>query len=234
MAEENKEVQNNPVVSSAEVEFEVLKERANQTFQKYRTVIMAIIALVVVGGGGYYIYQVWFKAPKELAAKEAIYQAQRYFEIDSFQVALDGKEGQFSGMLDIISEYGGTGSANLAHYYAGASYLYLGNFDQAITFLSGYSGGDDYTQAAAYAMLGDAYSEQGNMDEAISQYEKAANTAPNEAMAPFFLRKAGLACEHTQKNDQAKTFYERIEKEYPKSADMLGIQKDIIRVTGSY
>lgn len=233
MAEE-KQQQPAPQTSSADVEFEVLRERASSAFEKYRKVIYAVLAVVIIGGGGYYIYRAFFKAPKELEAKEAVYMAQRYFELDSFQLALDGREGSFDGFVALAEQYGGTSAGHSAYYYAGACFLYTGKYDQALDFLSNYSSSDVNTQAMAYGMMGDAHSELGSMDEALSYYEKAANHAANGAVTPYYLRKAGLLCEHTQKNDQAKAFYERIEKEYPKEADKLGVKKDIIRVSGVY
>lgn len=237
MAEENKKVEQpttTPATGGADVEFEIIKDQANAFFEKYRKLIFGVLAVVIIGGGGYYVYKTFIKGPKEVAAKEAIYTAQRYFELDSFQLALNGKEGSFSGFIDIIDEYSGTSSANAAYYYAGTCFLYSGNYDEAINFLSNYSSSDEYTQAMAYGMQGDAYSEKGEMDQAISFYEKAANYAPNESLAPYFLRKAGLLAEHSQKDDQAKGYYERIEKEYPLAADKLGIKKDLVRVTKTY
>lgn len=234
MAEEQKGTQPTAPVANTEVDFDVLKDKANETFQKYKGIITILLAVIVLGGGGYYVYRTWIKAPKEAAANDAIFRAQRYFEIDSFQVALDGKGDEFSGFLSIIEDYGSTSAGNLAHYYAGACYLYLGNYDQALTFLGGYSGGDDHTQAVAYGMMGDAYYEQGNLDEALNYYEKAAKTSDTEAVSPFFLRKAGLVCEQKEDKERAKAYYERIEKDYPQSADALGIKKDLIRVTGAY
>ena len=64
-------------------------------------------------------------------ASEQIWQAQQAFAIDSLDQALYGTDVSY-GFLDIIDEYGITESANLAHYYAGISYLRLGQYDLGV------------------------------------------------------------------------------------------------------
>ena len=56
---------------------------------------------------------------------------------------------------EIIDEFSGTKAANIASFYAGASYLRLGDFDGAIRHLSDFSSSDFLVQARAYTLMGD-------------------------------------------------------------------------------
>ncbi|MDZ7774475.1 MAG: hypothetical protein U5L09_02100 [Bacteroidales bacterium] len=64
-------------------------------------------------------------------ATSQIFVAERYFEQDSLQLALNG-DGQYPGFVEIADEYGMTKTGNLAHYYAGVSYLKLGEMKKLL------------------------------------------------------------------------------------------------------
>jgi tetratricopeptide (TPR) repeat protein len=72
------------------------------------------------------------------------------------------------GVLYVINNYGGTKAANLAKYYAGLSYLKLGDFNNAVKYLKDFSTDAKQIQLMAYGALGDAYSELNKKDEAIA------------------------------------------------------------------
>lgn len=220
-----------------EFDLDEFRDNAVGTFEKYKNLIYGGILLIVLIGGGFYVYSQMYMGPRKENANNEIYRAQRYFEIDSFQLALNGRElpgqqGNFMGFLDIIQEYGGTPAANSAHYYAGASLLHIGKFDEAIKYLKAYKGKDGLTQAAAYSMMADAKSELKETDAAIKMYVKAADHYPNPATSPIYLRKAGLLSEVEGKAEEALKYYERVEKEYPQTAQTMNISKDIVRVGG--
>lgn len=193
-------------------------------------IFIGVGALIVVAALAY-AYFVLYMGPKEKRAKEDMFRAEAYFAKDSFQLALTGRSGEFMGLLDIIDEYGGTEGANLANYYAGTSYLYIGEYDFAIKFLSDYSSSDEITQAMAYGMIGDAYLEQGKKEEALSQYKKAAELEDNDVISPYYLHKAGAVSELLEKPDEAKAFYQRITNNYAESAIVEEAEKDLIRLS---
>jgi TolA-binding protein len=220
-----------------EFDLDEFRDQAVGTFEKYKNLIYGGILLIVLIAGGFYVYTQMYMGPRKENANNEIFRAQRYFEIDSFQLALNGRQlpgqqGNFMGFLDIIQEFGGTPAANTAHYYAGASLLHIGKYEEAIKYLKAYSGKDGLTQSAAYAMIGDAQSELGQKADAISMYLKAADNYPNPATSPIYLRKAGLLSELEGKAEEALKYYERVENEYPQTAQTMNISKDIIRVGG--
>ena len=78
--------------------------------------------------------------------------------------------------------------------------------------------------------LGDAYSELGDFDQAISYYESAANS-DNEFLTSQYLKKLGMAYEKQQNYTKALSAYEKIKTMYPKSAAGAVADKYIGRVS---
>src|SRR5690606_14179072 len=112
-------------------------------------------------------------APKEEKAANALFSAERWFEMDSLQYTLNG-DGQRPGALSVIKKYSGTKAANLAHYYAGLSFLRSGDAKNAIVHLEKFDGQGTPLQFLAYGALGDAYMESNNPAKGVENYKKAA------------------------------------------------------------
>lgn len=143
-------------------------------------------SVIILGLAGYLGYKHLYKLPREQKASEQIFPAEKLFakmatigsyNKDSVNLVLNGGNldgTTITGMLKIISNFSGTAAANRAHYIAGACYLEIKDFDKAITHLKDFDGnGADQVQSKAYILLGDAYSEKKNSDEALSYYKKA-------------------------------------------------------------
>ena len=88
--------------------------RSEQFIEKNQNILMYAIIGIVVIVLGYFGYQKFVVAPKEAAAQEQIYMAQKYFDIDSLSRALYG-DGNALGFLDIADDYGSTDTGNLAN-----------------------------------------------------------------------------------------------------------------------
>ncbi len=192
--------------------------------QKSLTIIIAVIAVIVAV---YLGYKRFYLVPTEKEAQSEMFMAEKYFEIDSFRLALEG-DGSYFGFLDIIDEYGVTKSANLAYYYAGISYLHLGEYEEAIEYLKKFDGDDIIIGTIALGAIGDAYTELGELEEGLSFYLKAAERKKNNFSTPIYLKKAGLVYEELGDYGKAIDLYKKIQKEYPKSAEANGIEKNII------
>ena len=89
--------------------------------QKSLTVIViAVIAIVAI----YFGYKHWYIAPMEAEAQSQIFNAEYYFERDSFRLALNGNENDL-GFLEIAKQYGPSRTGKLANYYCGICYSKL-------------------------------------------------------------------------------------------------------------
>ena len=206
-----------------------VSDQASDFFERNQNVILGILGAIALVVGGLFAYKTFFKLPKEREAAEQMFQAELQFERDSFELALLNPGGGYSGFLDIIDEYSGTDVANIASYYAGICYLHLGKFDAAISYLEDFSPAGDVTPIMKHGALGDAHSELGNFDKAISEYRKAANAEDNDFLTPYYLKKLGLLYEHQGDPQAAVDVFREIKEDYSQSQDGFNIDKFIER-----
>jgi tetratricopeptide (TPR) repeat protein len=185
------------------------------------------ILLVILGYFGYTNLMV---KPQEENAQKEMYMAERYFQKDSIDKAING-DGQFPGFIEIIDNYGSSNSANLAHYYLGMCYMKKGQWENAIEYLSKYDAEDDITGALALGAIGDANLELGKQDEAEKYYMKAIDWDKNQFTAAIFIMKAAFVKELQKDYKGAGELYERIKKDYPLSTEARDIDRYIARAT---
>ncbi len=192
--------------------------------QKILTIIMFAIIIIV---GGYWGAKKLYFLPKANEAQESMFFAQNYFEKDSFKLALNG-DGMNMGFLEVADNYSMTKPGKLAKYYAGVSYLHLGEYDNAIEYLSDFSTDDELLSATAKGALGDAYLEKGDTDAAISNYKSAAQVN-NSVVAPTYFFKLGLVYESQKKYEDAVEAYKNIKDNFSTSTESRNIDKYITR-----
>ena len=199
--------------------------------EKNQKIILYVVGALVVLIGGYMAFKKFYLGPKEKEAQSQMFWAEKYFEKDSLNLALNG-DGNYLGFIDIIDEYGMTKSADLAHYYAGMCYLKKGQFEEAIDYLEDFDSDDQIVCSMAKGALGDAYMELGDNDKALDYYMKAADNNNNLFTTPMFLMKAGWTYEIMGNYAEALKLYERIRKDYYKSYESREIEKYIARAKG--
>jgi len=220
----NKKDENPQTISNVE---QTLTRTEHFLEENYKTLLIGlgvIVALVgIVWLGKLYLNK------RNDEAQSQMYQAEKYLEMDSLNLALNG-DGNYLGFLDIARDYKFTNSGNLARYSAGICYLHLGEYQEAIDFLNKYSKKDKVLGSLAIGATGDAYVELGDPDKGVSKYIEAADFGENSFNTPIFLMKAGEIYELTGKYSEALKIYERIENEYPESTEGTTIEKYIARV----
>ena len=214
--------------TTAEV-FNTLDEGASKTEewvvknQKYIFIIIGLVAVIVLGS---LAYKEYVAKPKQQSAMNDMFQAQKYFDQavtgaskDSlYNLALNGGEGKF-GMLDIIKEYSGTPSANLASYYAGTAYLRLKDYKNAIEHLSDFESDDEILAPLAKGNIGDAFVQLNQTEDGLGYYEQAAEMRNNEFTTPMYLFKAGTIALDLGKADKALAYFKRIKNDYTNSIE---------------
>lgn len=208
---------------------ELFLYQLQQGFEKNQKAIISVVAVAAIAVGGFFGYKYFILAPKEEKAATALSYAQQWFDIDSFNLVLNGN-GLNGGALDVIKKYSGTESANLAHYYAGISYLNSNDPQNAIKQLSEFNGKGTPVAYMAYGAMGDAYMDAKNVDKGIEFYKKAAAGTKNQFIAPLYLFRAGLACELNGKKDEAKKLYQEVKTNFPYSQQAQDIDKYLARV----
>lgn len=201
-------------------------ERYIEENQKSLTIIVLAITIIVVG---FTLYKRYIVGPKEVEAHSQMYMAEEYFEADSFNLALYG-DGNNMGFIDIIDEYGITKSANLSNYYAGISFLHLGEYEDAIDYLKDFNSKDEMVSGVATGAIGDAFLELGKEKDALSMYLKAAKQKKNDFTSPIYYMKAGQLYEDRSEFKKALGVYEIIKKDFPESSEAQDIDKFISNV----
>ena len=207
-------------------------DKAVSYFQQNKKSLSIIGGAILVLIVAFFAYINFYKAPREQKAAKAIWKAQYYFEIDSFATAVNGDD-EYLGFKAIADNYSGTETGNLACYYAGMCYLHLADYNNAIKYLEDFSSDDEMLYSLALGATGDAYMEIGNVDKAISKYEKAISNSDNNYSTPRFLKKAALVLESQGKFDKAAKNYERILNDYEASSEARDVEKYIERAKNS-
>jgi len=200
-------------------------------WQKNQKTIASLVIAIIVIGGGWFGYTTYILKPKEDKAADAIAQVQMYFRVDSSNLVLNG-DGQNKGALYIINNYSGTKTANLAKFYAGVSYLHLGDFNNAVKYLKDFSTSAKQIQLLALGNLGDAYAELNQKDDAIATYKKAGTIFENdEANSAEYLFRAALLSETIGKTKEALDIYKDLKTKYPKTDKGFQADKYIFRLS---
>lgn len=214
------------------VDISQVGSQASEFWAKYGKNILLVGGALTLLIAGYLAYKYLYIAPKQKQAVVDMYPAQTMFERDSFELALNNPGGGNSGFADIISKYGATPAGNSAKYYAGICCLNLGKFDEAVKYLSDYSGEGSVMPIMKFSALGDAYSELNQLDKAASAYKDAVGAGDNGAATPMMMKKLAMLNEKQGNKEAALKLYEGIKDKYPQSVENSDIDKYIIRVGG--
>ena len=201
------------------------RDLANDNRKLVTYVLGAIMVLIL----GVIAYRFFYQQPLEEEAQNTIFKAQRVFEMDSMNLALNGNNNDIIGMENIASEFGPTETGNLANYYTGRALMEQGKYDEAIDYLKDFSTGSDIVKPIKLGLLGDCYSQIKDYEEAADYYEQAADYSDNEFTTPRYLKKAGLCFEQSGQHDKALQAYKKIKEKYKTSVEGGDIDKYIAR-----
>ncbi len=183
------------------------------------------IAVVILG---YFAYRNFIIKPQQQEAQEYFYQAEQYFQADSFQQAAYGT-GPVMGFIDIAEEYSATATGNAARLYAGLSLRNLGKYEEARRYLEGFDPPTIITEIIKEGALGDVYAEMKEYTTAAQHYAEAATLRDDPIFSPFYLFKAGLMHELAGQYDKAVEFYSQLGEKYPEAPTASNIKGYIAR-----
>lgn len=196
-------------------------------FEKNKKTIGYVVGGLIVLAALIFVYRNFIVIPKQKEAANQLYVAERYFKLDSFNLALNG-DGNSLGLKQIIDKYGkNAGSA--AYFDAGVCCLRLGENDQAIEYLKKFSSKDKIMAAKAKCCIGDALVNKDDIKGAVSWFEEAAELSNNIFSAGYLL-KAGICYEELGDFGKALECYNKIKNEFAQSPEGQEIDKYISRV----
>ena len=206
---------------------------------KNQKALLTIVAIIIIAILGVIAYKAFIQGPKAERANEQLAVVQTNFQQAAFQPTLDtaaykavlNGAGEGTGALGIIKSYGGTPAGNLAKFYAGAAYLHIGDFANAVKYLKDFSTEQKQIQMMAYGALGDAYSELKQNKEAIASYKKAAATFEDDGVnASEYLFRAGMLSELSGQKSDAIAIYKQLKDEFPNTVKGTQAEKYLNRL----
>lgn len=106
-----------------------------------KAIIGGVVAVIIIVAG-VIMYKHLYAEPREEKAQAALFKGQELFEQDNFTQALNGDSIGYTGFLKVAEQFSGTKAANLAKAYAGLCYAQLGQYDEAIKYLTEFDGKD--------------------------------------------------------------------------------------------
>ncbi len=199
-------------------------------FERNQKLVITVVGAVLAIGALAFLYRKFVQEPARAEAAAELWRAQQLFDVDSFQVALVGRPGSVTGFLDVVDNYGSTPSGNLAKYYAGISYLQLGQYEAAIEFLQDFDASGDLLPVTKAGALGDAFAQTEDLVKAKSYYEEALNSADkHELLAPYYLKKLAQFNESQGDKAAANALYIRVRDEFSNSEEAADVDKYIAR-----
>ncbi len=183
--------------------------------KNFKTIIITLAAVIIVAVG--YIFWSNSAADTEQEAQVAISKSEQLFMQQQYETALNGDGIATKGFLNIVDEYSGTKTANLATLYAGLCYYNLNKYEDAINYLSKFDPQDDQSiSPSAVAALGNCYAQTGDVEKGLSTLLKAAKLADGNLAALFKLQ-AGMLYEGLGQTDKALDLYKDIKANHTTS-----------------
>ncbi len=202
---------------------ELFLERNGRTMS-YVILALFLLAALIYG------YRAMIVAPRAEKAAAMIAQAQSRFESETpdYELSLLG-DANCAGFLEVIEQFGGTPSGNLAKHYAGICYLRTGDLENAAAYLAKFSPVSGIPgaiiNAQNFGLQGDVAVEQQDYAKAVKFYNKAVKASDNNLTAPMYLRKAALAEQALGHAAQAAALLEQLLASYPMSMEAREAEK---------
>lgn len=212
------------------VEQENLGNKTNNFFKKYQNVIYGVVIGIIVLIGLIWALKRFYIQPQNEKASAAMVQPIEYFmrgDSASLVIALEGND-EIDGFLTIASDYGITRTANTANYYAGLSYLKLGDKESALEYLQKFSKKENILWYHAQSVIGDIYLEMQDEAKALDYYKKAVKSE-DPYFAPIDLFKLAQYYEIQNDWDKAYDTYKTIESDYYDQYVQMGVDKFLER-----
>jgi tetratricopeptide (TPR) repeat protein len=197
---------------------------------KYQNIIYGVIIGILVIVLAILAFNRFYIQKKNAEASAQIVQPIHWFlqgDTASLKLALEGND-ENDGFLNIASGYKITRTANTANYYAGLTYLKLGQKEEALDYLTKFKKKENVLWYACQATIGDLYDEQGDEAKAISYYEKAVK-GEDPYFTPITLFKLGQMYERKGDWNKALNAYETIEKNFYTEYNKMSIAQYVER-----
>jgi tetratricopeptide (TPR) repeat protein len=205
-------------------EFSVDKPGLEGFLNRHKRNLSYVLGGLIVVILGIFAYRYYYLEPQEQESQVKIFRPERYFEADSFKLALKGNGAEL-GFENISDDYGMTKSGNLSNYYSGVILLQQGKYDDAIDHLKKFKTKSKILGPISLGAIGDAYVQLKEYSDAADYYMKAAKKDDNKFTAPRYYKKAGLVFEELKRYSDAVDAYQIIKDKYNNTIEGSDISK---------
>lgn len=185
--------------------------------EKYQKQILIAVAVITVIVCGYFAYQKLYVEPQNNEAQVAMFRGEQYFRMGQDSLAIHGDGNGFDGLEAVASKYSSTKAGKLAKLYAGISQARLGNYEQALADLKGYSGSDKIISNLVNGTIGDCLVNTGKASEAIPYFIKGAEAVDNATQSPILYKKAALVYREEGNYDKVIEIFTLVRDRYANS-----------------
>jgi len=199
---------------------EDLKQKYNNS-KSFRILTIAIssVALIILG---YLGYREFMWKPENEKSKASYYVALNAITNENQNATADtskasAKNDPIKKLQKSVKKYDGKIGGEVSKYLLATQYMRKGKYKEAITLLESVSVEDTYVSVQVVGLQGDCQSELNKFEDAYELYKTAATMNANNFTSPMYLFKAGLVAEQLKKYDLAKSHFETIAVQYPKS-----------------
>lgn len=220
--EDNNEMENEQEQNAGPSSFSLFVDKIKAWINGQNKTLVYGVSAVVLLTTGIVLYQYLYQMPKEKKGMVAIIDIQKQFDEDSFNLVLKSAP-------KLADEYGGTKSGDLAAYYAGVSYLYTGDFKNAVVYLEKVSFDDKVMKSQAIGLLGDAHIENKDLESGLKCYLKAIKVSKNSFSTIMWSRKAARVYEKKDEWKKALKIYEDLQKNFKDEDEISDLSKYIAR-----
>lgn len=196
-----------------EIEEDILVTRYYQV-QQYlkdnKALVIGVAVAIVLAIGGMIGYSV-YSENQEAKAQNMLANAQMSFMQANYENALNGNPNAFtSGFKTVMSEYGGTKAANLAHYYAAVSAFKLGQTTEALSYMQDFKTTKGILGVAPIQFYASLLEAEGNYGQAGDKYVEAAEWEETPTTTPQNYINAANAYIAAGSSDKAVTIINRL------------------------
>ncbi|AZA52865.1 MAG: tetratricopeptide repeat protein [Chryseobacterium sp.] len=182
--------------------------------EKYSKPLGIVFGALVLGVLGFFAYQQFIVAPKNVEAMKTFLSAQKNLMEGKDKEALGGKSAANPGFVGTYNDYSSTNVGKLAGYNAGLLKFKEGKFQEAYDLLDQFSSDNKTLMAMKYGAMADAKSGLNKNDEALSLLDKASSASDDPYTTYYFTRKAGILALGLKKNADAKKYFSAIDEKY--------------------